>query len=316
MSRLVIVTGARGAIGRHVVTQLAASGDRVLGLGHGAHEPGLETIDWINGAIDAANLSALAAKWGRPDAIIHLAGGAAVGPSLVSPAEDFERTASTGVRLLEWTRTAAPQSSLVLASSAAVYGAARADFIREDAPRAPCSPYGVHKAVLEMTAASWASNFGVRVAIVRLFSVYGPQLRKQLIFEQAGRLLAGQQQLSLGGTGLETRDWLYIGDAARMLIEAIDLADATAPAFNGCAGISTTISDTITTLARAAGVDVELRFSGLARAGDPAHLVGDQQKATAAGLAARVPLEEGFVRTLDWVARERERTTPAAQLAR
>jgi UDP-glucose 4-epimerase len=301
MSRLVIVTGARGAIGRHVVQELAHRGDRVLGLGHGAHEAGLPTVDWINGAIDAANLTSFTAKWGRPDAIIHLAGGAAVGPSLVSPAEDFERTTATCVRLLEWTRHAAPEASLVLASSAAVYGSACKSPITDDQARIPCSPYGVHKAMMEMAAESWAQHFGVRVAIVRFFSVYGAHLRKQLIWEQTRKILAGARQLTLSGTGLETRDWVYIDDAAMLLIKAIDLASASVPIVNGCTGVATTIKDTIALLAAASNNIVEVQFSGEQRPGDPKHLVGDPSLAQSIGLKTQVMLEQGLHQTVRWI---------------
>jgi UDP-glucose 4-epimerase len=304
LSRLAIVTGARGAIGRHVVHELARRGDRVLGLGHGAHEGNLPTVDWINGAIDAANLSNLRAKWGRPSAIIHLAGGAAVGTSLVSPAEDFERTTSTCVRLLEWIRNTSPDATLVLASSAAVYGSDHQGPIPELKTRTPISPYGVHKAMMEMAAESWARNFGVRVAIVRLFSVYGAHLRKQLIWEQARKILVGERQLVLGGTGLETRDWVHISDAARMLVEAIDLAKTSAPALNGCSGIATTIEDTIALLAAVSNATVDVRFSGDERPGDPKHLIGDPTQARSAGLKTQVTFENGLRETVHWIKRE------------
>lgn len=301
MNRLVIVTGARGAIGRHVVDQLAKRGDRVLGLGHGAQDPTIPTLDWINGTIEAANLSALTAKWGRPDAIIHLAGGSSVGPSLVAPAEDFERTTTTGVRLLEWTRTAAPNASLVFASSAAVYGSEHCGPIPEGAARLPCSPYGVHKAMLEMACESWARQFGVKVAIVRLFSVYGPQLRKQLIWEQVNKLLSGESVLRLGGTGSETRDWTHIADAARFLVASIDLADAKAPIFNGCSGVSTTIRETLSLVAEICGYSPDLRFSCQSRAGDPIDLVGDATNAHLAGLISEIPFREGIKQTYEWI---------------
>ena len=301
-----------GRSGRHrpaCRTTAVAGGARVFGLGHGALIRPSKPCDWINGAIDAANLTTLAEQDGAsPTPIIHLAGGSAVGPSLVSPAEDFDRTTATGVRLLEWTRVSAPAAALVFASSAAVYGASHKGLIDETAPRTPCSPYGFHKAMMEMAAESWAASFGLKVSIVRLFSVYGPLLRKQLVFEQASKLLRGEQKLLLGGTGEETRDWLYIGDAARYLINAIALADASAPVFNGGAGIRTTIADTVRKLIDAAKKNAEFGFSGVTRRGDPEHLVSDAGKARHAVLA-QISLEAGLLETVRWVEQERERTT-------
>lgn len=282
---LSLVTGAAGAIGGHVARRLVAQGDTVIGIGHGALPADVALADWINGDITADNLGVLTARHGAPRRVIHLAGGSSVGPSLAAPAEDFARTVGATVNLLEWTRQQAPCASVVLASSAAVYGNAAAGPIRDDAPRAPLSPYGAHKAMMESAAASWAGNFGLHVVSVRLFSVYGPGLRKQLVWEVLNRLARGERRLILGGTGLETRDWLHIEDAASMLVAAADLASARALGFNGCTGTPVSVRDTVLALAQGFGVDVELVFNGQERAGDPSHLVGQPSVGLAAAIA-------------------------------
>lgn len=126
------------------------------------------------------------------------------------------------------------------------------------------------KPMIKLAAESWAKNFGVRVAIVRLFSVYGAHPRKQLIWEQTRKILAGDRQLTLCGTGLQTRDWVHIDDAAMLLIEAIDPASASVQIVNGCTGVATTIKDTIALLVAASSNIVEVQFSGEERPGDPA----------------------------------------------
>jgi UDP-glucose 4-epimerase len=289
---LSLVTGAAGAIGGHAARQLALRGDSVIGIGHGAIPAGLALADWINGDITADNLGVLAARHGAPDAIFHLAGGSSVGPSLAAPAEDFARTVGATVNLLEWTRQQAPQAHLVLASSAAVYGDVTPAPISDGAPRAPVSPYGAHKAMMETAAASWAGNFGLNVAVVRLFSVYGPGLRKQLVWEVLNRLARGERRLTMGGTGAETRDWLLISDAAAMLIAAAKKASPRAPLLNGCTGDALSVVDTVRALARGFGVEVDLTFDNKSRVGDPIHLVGRPSD----GLAASTPPQVGLTR--------------------
>lgn len=289
---LSLVTGAAGAIGGHVVRHLAARGDTVIGIGHGALPADPALADWINGDITADNLGVLAARHGAPHIVIHLAGGSSVGPSLAAPAEDFTRTVGATINLLEWTRQQAPRASVVLASSAAVYGDAAIVPIGDDALRAPLSPYGTHKAMMEIAAASWAGNFGVKVAVVRLFSVYGPGLRKQLVWEVLNRLARGERRLALGGTGAETRDWLLISDAAAMLAAAADMASTRAPCFNGCTGVPVSVRDTVLALARGFGAEVTLDFNGQVRAGDPRHLVGRPS----AGLVASIAPLDGLAR--------------------
>ena len=270
----VLITGAAGAIGQHLVRTMSAGGWRVVGLGHGAPLPELPWADWINGEIEASNLEALATRQTRPDCFIHLAGGSMVGPSVIAPAEDFARTAATSVRLLEWVRQKAPEAAVVLASSAAVYGDTEIQPIPEDAPRAPLSPYGTHKMMMELAGESWARNFGVRIAIVRLFSVYGPGLHKQLIWEICAKLAHGARTLTLGGTGAETRDWIHIDDAAAILASAARLASLSPPKFKGCTGIGTSEADVARAVVTGFGTDANISFSGERRLGDPTHLVG------------------------------------------
>jgi UDP-glucose 4-epimerase len=264
-------------------------------LGHGANQADLPLVGYINGEIEAGNLSTLVARFGRPDVVMHLAGGSSVLPSIVAPAEDFARTVATSVRLLDWVRLDLPEAAVVLASSAAVYGNAHSGPIPEHAPRAPLSPYGYHKAMMEQVGECWASSFGLRVATVRLFSVYGPQLRKQLIWELCLQLARGVEVITLGGTGHETRDWVHIEDAAAILIGAADHAAPTAPVFNGCTGHGVTVAEAARLVAKGFEQEVEFRFTGDRRAGDPVHLVGRPERAAATGLRAGIDADTGLV---------------------
>src|SRR5260370_6100787 len=215
------VTCANGFIGRHLVRVLADRGNRVHGIGHGAigdaekHRIGLE--HWLNGEIDAANLNALASQSGLPSTIFHLAGGSSVGLSIAQPFEDFSRTVASTARLLEWLRGSAKDCRLVVASSAAVYGAGHDGAIAVDAATLPMSPYGQHKLMMEQLCQSYAVTFGLRSTVARLFSVYGPHLRKQLLWDICSRLEEGGRTLVLGGTGAEIRDWTDVRDVARLL---------------------------------------------------------------------------------------------------
>ena len=103
-------------------------------------------------------------------------GGSSVGLSLQNPLDDFTRTVETTARLLEWTRIHAAEAKIVAVSSAAVYGGGHSRPIPESAPIRPYSPYGHHKSMMEALCRSYGENFGLRDAIVRLFSVYGALL--------------------------------------------------------------------------------------------------------------------------------------------
>ena len=241
------VTGANGFIGRHLVRGLADRGNRVHGIGHGAigeaerHRIGLE--HWLNGEIDAANLNALAERSGLPSTIFHLAGGSSVGLSIAQPFEDFSRTVASTARLLEWLRGSARDCRLIVASSAAVYGAGHEGAIAVNAETLPMSPYGQHKLMMEQLCRSYAVTFGLRSTVARLFSVYGPNLRKQLLWDICSRLQAGERNLVLGGTGAEVRDWTDVRDVARLLAEIDERPQPESfQVINAGSGLGTTVA--------------------------------------------------------------------------
>jgi UDP-glucose 4-epimerase len=299
----VLITGARGFIGRHVARHFADNGHAVAGLGHGAWLESAHrqwgVAEWRNGEVSSANLDALSATVGVPSIVIHLAGGSAVGPSFAQPAEDFHRSVVAASELAEWMRLRAPAARLVMASSAAVYGAGHDSPIAEAASCSPYSPYGFHKRMAELALESYARNFGLRVAIVRLFSVYGPGLRKQLLWDACTRLAHGEKELKLGGTGAELRDWFHVDDVARLMLWAADRASSSADVFNGGTGEATPVRDIAQRLCAAWGSGCTAEFSGQARPGDPVRLVADVSLLQGAGF---VPARQWATGLDDYVA--------------
>jgi UDP-glucose 4-epimerase len=295
------VAGAAGAIGRHCVALLRARGWTVGGIGHGnVHWESASGIDaWIAGEISTENLDALGERLGTPNLFVNLAGGSSVGPSLQLPLADFERTVLTGARILNWIWHNAPDASVSLASSAAVYGSKHDTAIAEGDALRPVSPYGHHKLMMERDARFWGEAFGVRSVVVRLFSVYGPGLRKQLVYDLCGRLSGAPAELTLSGTGTETRDWLWIEDAARLLVDLAGHASPSAPIFNGCTGTSTSIAEVAERLAALWKANTVIRFDGISRPGDPLHLHGNAARVTTAGFRPSLNLEEGLARTVE-----------------
>ena len=302
---IVWITGANGFIGRYLAQELAEAGYAVHGIGHGAiHDSdrtrlGLKT--WLNGEIDAANLNALAVAHGTPSKIFHLAGGSSVGLSIAQPFEDFSRTVTSTARLLEWLRGSAPHCHVIAASSAAVYGAGHTGAIPEDAALTPMSPYGQHKLMMEQLCNSYAVSFGIRSTVVRLFSVYGPRLRKQLLCDICSRLARGETGLVLGGTGGEIRDWTDVRDVVRLLAKVGELPQGeTFWTMNGGSGRGTSIAEIASMLVRQWGGDICVRFSGAARAGDPFSMLADDARLRQMPFDWRIPIDQGLADYVRW----------------
>ena len=308
MSRVVWITGAHGFIGRHVSLAVAERGDRVLGIGHG-HWPSIESqnhavSESINGDINSSNLNELSALGGRPDVVIHLAGGSSVGVAIAHPREDFFRTVVSTVELLEWLRLNSPETSLVVASSAAVYGAGYEGRIAESVSLNPYSPYGQHKLMMESLCQSYGASFGLRSVIARLFSVYGVGLQKQLLWDICNRIEAYPSRIELGGTGEELRDWVCVDDVARVLASLGEYANVSAPTFNVGTGSGTSVREIAQLLINAwvneRGGVPELGFSGQSREGDPFSLVADTHRLSGLGFHCVNSLGKGIAAYVDW----------------
>lgn len=301
---LVWVTGAAGFIGSHLVRHLAAGGHSVAGIDLLPADPvrlGECVAGWEAGGLSADGLADLKQRTGVPDVIYHLAGGSSVGASLADPAGDFAATVGGTAILLEWLRSASPASRLVVVSSAAVYGNIHRGSIAEDAATDPYSPYGAHKYAMEATVKGWSSSFGIAAVAVRLFSVYGPGLRKQLLWDLSNRLHHEQGPVMLGGSGEELRDWTHVDDVVRAIEAASGMAQAGMPIINAGSTMATSVHQIAHGLARAFGADPErIGFSGKARQGDPYSLVAAPGRLAALGFDWRTDVDAGLQSYADW----------------
>ncbi len=299
MTKHAVVTGAYGFVGRHVARALARSGYIVTGIGHGKWQAddfrGWGLADWHDADVCTDTLAMYA---GSPDLLIHCAGSGSVAYSLAHPRQDFERSALTTLAVLDFARNLAPRTRLVLASSAGVYGAAKELPISVDSSLCPVSPYGLHKKIAEELFCSYGRHFDIRVAVVRLFSIYGPGLRKQLLWDACSKL--ARSEIEFDGTGAETRDWIHVEDAADLLIRAGECASSSGLVVNGGTGVSTSTASIVTSLARLLSPNLMPTFSGRMRAGDPQHYMADIETAKGLGWEPRQALCEGLAAYVEW----------------
>lgn len=302
---LVLITGARGFIGSHLARSLARRGCQVIGLGHGqwveADRQKWGIADWLNGDVSSANLDVLWRAHGSPAVVFHLAGGSAVGPSLAAPLEDFSRSVVAAVNVAEWVRSRSPETRIVMASSAAAYGAGHVGAIHETAACAPFSPYGFHKRMAELSLESYARSFHIAVRVVRFFSVYGPGLRKQLLWDACTRLSAEDtRRFTFGGTGSELRDWIHVNDAVDVLALAADSEGECFELFNGATGVGTTVREIAEQLLACWGVSDAPAFTGQSRPGDPVSLVADVSRLKDLGKREFVGWKSGIDEYVAW----------------
>lgn len=306
----VLITGARGFIGKHLSKYLAAQGHHVIGLGHGIW-PQIEALswgvqDWVNGDIQTANLRALQTQV-HPELIFHLAGGSTVGAAMSNPREDFSRTVVSTVELLEWLRLDLPDARLIAVSSAAVYGSNFSGPIPENAASVPYSPYGHHKRIMESLCRSYGDSYGIDFRVARLFSVYGPELKKQLLWDLCIQLSDSKSTLTLGGTGTELRDWIHVDDVvAALALIGVNNNSTQNDYINVGTGEGTSVQAIAQLVIDAwqkrtsTSWKPKLYFSGQSRPGDPFSLVAKPSSLSRIGFSSQIPLSEGIQSFVDW----------------
>jgi UDP-glucose 4-epimerase len=140
--------------------------------------------------------------------------------------------------------------------------------------------------------------YGIRSTVLRLFSVYGCGLRKQLLWDACGK--AARREVDFSGTGLEKRDWLHVSDAAELIFRAVDWATPERCVLNGGTGDAPTIRDVLAVLLSMFDCAPEPRFSGEVRAGDPRVYRADIEAVRARGWRPFTRWEHGVRQYVDW----------------
>ncbi len=300
-NRSIFVTGAHGFIGRHVSRHLALNGWKVIGIGRGVWSSSVEQEEWgisswINSDLTVEVLSAVNET---PYAIVNCAGSGSVGLSYENPVKDFECNVLATLNILEYARKYAPFAKIIIFSSAAVYGNVGHYPISENESLVPVSPYGVHKKIAEDISRSYSVNFGLNISVLRLFSVYGAGLKKQLLWDASNKIRLGQ--FDFYGSGNELRDWIHVNDIAR-LIEYLLIQDKVGYAiYNGASGLGTTVRDVLNLLFKALNVSKKPVFSGIVKLGDPLGYIADIARVENLGWKPEISLEAGIADYVNWL---------------
>jgi UDP-glucose 4-epimerase len=297
-----IVTGGAGFIGSHVVDALLARGDNVwvvdsLTTGRSERVPDGATLVELD-IRDREGLGTLVGQV-RPQAVFHLAAQADVRVSVEDPGLDADVNVRGTVEVLEAARLS--DARVIFSSTGgALYGEAARVPSPEDEPALAMSPYGISKLGGESYIGLFNRLYGTRHVILRYGNVYGPRQDPHgeagVVAIFFGKLSEGQTPL-IFGDGLQTRDYVYVGDVVDANLRALGY-DGAHSAFNIGTGMETNVLDLLAASQRAAGTAVEPEHR-------PARMGELQRSALDASLARRelgwqpaTSLDEGLPLTL------------------
>lgn len=237
-----------------------------------------------------------------PDIIIHAAGGANVSKSIEDPKLDFDNSVQVFYNLLDSMRVTKTIGRLIFLSSAAVYGNAKKLPISEKADLNPISPYGLHKKICEEIGEYYNNYYGIDISILRIFSVYGPGLRKQIMWDMFQKFI-DKGKIELFGTGEETRDYIYIADLLRS-IEYIINNDEKNGIYNIANGQAVTIREVAEIFSELMCGEIRVLFNKSVRKGDPQYWCADISKIKKMGYSQETKLYDGIKKYISWAKME------------
>jgi UDP-glucose 4-epimerase len=295
----VLLTGVSGFLGRVLCHQLIQSGYHVTGIYNKNPPTDLTTLPQDLSQLDLTTPQPLAPQ--SFDIIFHLAGTASTTHSVQAPAQDFAQNLTATFKLLDKLRECSWKGKLVYVSTAAVYGEPQQIPITEETPTKPISPYGVSKLASEEYIRVFSQCYGFRAVIARIFSLYGPRQKKQVIFDILRKTLLSDEPITLFGTGDEVRDFIHVNDAAQALLLLAKQAEIGAPIFNVCSASGISIRELAERLVTLTDQNPErLVFTGRNKSGDPKHWIGCNKKLCSRGFSLNYSLSEGLADTVDW----------------
>jgi len=265
-SRKILVTGADGFIGSHVVEALVREGWEVRAF---VLYNSFNSWGWLDRcAQDVAGHFEVVAgdirdPHGMRDAmrgcktVLHLAALIAIPFSYHSPDAYVDTNVRGTLNVLQAGRDLGVDK-IVCTSTSEVYGTARFVPITEEHPLNAQSPYAATKTAADQLALSFHHSFGLPVAVLRPFNTYGPrQSARAVIPTIIGQIASGQRRIKLGALH-PTRDFTYVGDTARGFILAAECAATVGRVTNIGSGFEISIGDAVALIAEVMNAEIEI----------------------------------------------------------
>ena len=309
--RRALVTGGAGFIGSHVADLFLEEGYEVeiiddLSTGNRANAPSNAHFHEVS--VTSPETSRII-RDGQFDVVVHLAAQIDVRKSVADPVFDATTNIIGTLNILEAIRESGRRTRIAFTSTGgAIYGDFNTPPNVEIFPKDPESPYAISKLSVEYYLAYYGRLHGLEHVQLRFGNVYGP---RQDPHGEAGvvaifcnRILDGKP-LTIFGDGLQTRDYVYVGDVARAVFlgathELPTAERVDARAFNVGTGIGTSVIDLTRLLQEAAGSNAEVTFAPK-RPGEQQESFLDAGKARMLlGWEPKFTLSEGLAKTFAW----------------
>ena len=291
----IIIIGSKGFIGSHCVTYFAEQNELwQCDIVADTSTPNYFLLDANRPDYDAIF------KEEQFDVCINCSGAASDSDSITNPVGDYSLNVTGVMNQLAAIKKFNPNCKYINLSSAAVYGNPSHLPISESHPLQPISPYGEHKKEAEEWCHAFYVNYGIKTCSLRIFSAYGPGLKKQLFWDLYQKSLKSNE-VQLYGTGAESRDFIYVTDIVRAIECVILKGTFISEIVNVANGIELSIKEVAQTFYNFYNKEIEASFGGETRKGDPVNWVADISKLKAYGFESKVNINDGLKQYVRWL---------------
>ena len=303
----VLVTGAAGFVGSHLVDALVKCGATVTAL-DSLHSGDMANLDEARSLIafreaDVRDWEAVNDATRHQDVVFHLAANADVPYSLEHPQFDFEVNVLGSQNIMR-ACMANDVGRLVFASTAAVYGDPVYTPMDEDHPLRPISPYGASKLAAENLGFAYHRSFGLPFTAIRISNSYGERQTKYVIHDLLAKLLSDPGRLEVLGDGNQHRDFCHVSDVSRCFILAAESDTMRGEALNLAGPGSISIRDLAHLVLELLGLDgkTAVSYTGRSWQGDISLLLPDIAKARRLlGFSPEIALKGGLGTLIRWL---------------
>jgi len=286
----VLIIGSEGFIGKHLHRYMKDQGHEVWGADVVTRYADQENYFLV----DASNSDFTSVfRQSQYDLCVNCSGAASVPESLKNPIRDYFLNTVNVFKLLDAIRNEQSSCRFINLSSAAVYGNPDQLPVSEAAIPNPLSPYGIHKLQSEQICREFYEFHKIPTCSLRIFSVYGPGLQKQLFWDLMKKARSGEA-FSLFGTGRESRDFIFVTDLVRVIELVNEHSAFEADVINVGNGEEVFIQDAVSVFFSFFDEDISYNFSGDSRKGDPVNWKADISKLRSYGYQAAVDMPGGL----------------------
>ena len=220
------------------------------------------------------------------------------------PLNDFEKNTLNVYEILSIIKVKNPESKFINISSGAVYGNKNSAAIETDKLN-PVSTYGFNKKMAENICEHFYNQFKISSFSLRIFSAYGPGLKRQLFWDLYEKSLK-KNQIELYGDSTDYRDFIYIDDICQFIKIIIDKNISGYHVFNLSSGMLTTIESAVKNFCNILDKNLKYSFSGNSLQGYPKGVFGDISKAKKIGFVPKYTLEQGLKKTIEWIKEQKQ----------